>query len=94
LAELKRIIISIPDNLLKEFDFLASLEKTSRSEFVREAMKRYVKERRKKEMICRMKKGYQDMAEINLKFVEVCFEADNEQQQIYEERLGVLEIKW
>mgnify|MGYP005850419855 CR=1 FL=1 len=73
MAELKRIIISIPDNLLKEFDFLASLEKTSRSEFVREAMKRYVKERRKKERFYRMKIVYLNLAEMNLILAEIFF---------------------
>lgn len=91
MAELKKIIISLPDNLLKEIDRFVSVEKTNRSEFVREAMKLYIKERRKIEMRDRMKKGYQEMAEINMKLAEICFDADSEQQTRYEGKLGEME---
>lgn len=91
LAELKKIIISLPDSLLKEVDRFVCVEKTNRSEFVREAMKLYIKERRKNEMRDKMKKGYQDMAEINIKLAEICFDADNDQQIRYEDKLGEME---
>lgn len=91
MAELRKILISLPDNLLKEVDSIISVEKINRSEFVREAMKLYLHERKKIEMRDRMKKGYQEMAQINVKLAEICFEADNEQQQKYEDRLGELE---
>jgi CopG family transcriptional regulator/antitoxin EndoAI len=91
LAELRKILISLPDNLLKEIDNIVSVEKTNRSEFVREAMRLYIREKRKIEMRDRMKKGYQEMAEINLRLSEMCFDSDNDQQQRYEERLGELE---
>lgn len=93
MAELRKILISLPDNLLKEIDSIASVEKVNRSEFVREAMKLYIREKRKIEMRDRMKKGYQEMAEINIKLAEMCFEADNDQQMSYEERLRELEQK-
>jgi len=91
LAELKKILISLPDNLLKEIDNIVSVEKTNRSEFVREAMKLYIREKRKIQMRDRMKKGYQEMAEINIRLAEMCMDADCDQQQKYEERLGELE---
>ncbi len=92
MAELKKILISLPDYLLKEVDSIASVEKMNRSEFVREAMKLYLRERRKIEMRDRMKKGYQEMAEINIKLANLCFDVDNEQQKKYEERLGEMEV--
>lgn len=91
MAELRKILISLPDNLLKEVDSIVSVEKTNRSEFVREAMRLYIRERRKIEMRDKMKKGYQEMAEINIKLAEIFFDVDNEQQNKYEERLGELE---
>lgn len=91
MAELRKILISLPDNLLKEIDNIVSVEKTNRSEFVREAMKLYIREKRRIQMRDRMKKGYQEMAEINIKLAEVCLDADHDQQQNYEERLGELE---
>lgn len=91
MAEIRKILISLPDNLLKEVDYIVSTEKINRSEFVREAMKLYIREIRKIEMRDKMKKGYQEMAEINIKLAEMCVEIDNEQQEKYEQQLGELE---
>lgn len=91
MAELRKILITLPDNLLREIDYIVALEKTSRSRFVREAMRLYIRQRKNLEMKDRMKKGYQEMADINIRLAEVCFDADNEQQQKYEERLRELE---
>jgi len=93
LAEQKKILISLPDNLLKEIDNIVSVERTNRSEFVREAMRLYIREKRKIQMRDSMKKGYQEMAEINIRLAEMCMDADCDQQQKYEERLGELELK-
>ena len=92
MSDLKKILVSLPDNLLKEVDEIIAVEKINRSEFVSKSMKLYIREKRRIEMRDRMKKGYQEMAEINAKLAEMCFDADNEQQQKYEESLGELEI--
>jgi CopG family transcriptional regulator / antitoxin EndoAI len=91
LAQFKKILISLPDNLLKEIDSLVSLENTNRSEFVRKATILYIREKKKLEMIEKMKKGYKEMAEINLRLAESCIDADNELQEFYENRLGEME---
>jgi CopG family transcriptional regulator / antitoxin EndoAI len=93
LNELKKVLISIPDSLLKEIDLLVAVERTNRSEFVREAMRLYIGQRRKIEMRDRMKKGYQEMAGINIKMCECCFDADCEQLTEYEYRLGRIEYR-
>lgn len=87
MAEIKKILISLPDNLLKEIDAIIAMEKIDRSEFVREAMKLYIREKRRIRMRESMKKGYEEMAEINSVLAKMCLEADNEQQQKYEEKL-------
>lgn len=91
MAELRKILISLPDNLLKEVDSIVSVEKINRSELVREAMKLYIRERRKIEMRDRMRRGYEDMAELNMKIVELFYDADCEQSNKYEERLREME---
>ena len=91
MGSLRKILISLPDNLLKEVDYIVSEGKINRSEFIREAMKLYIKEIKKLEMREKMKKGYQDMAEINIILAEMCVEADNDQQKKYEEKLGELQ---
>jgi len=69
---IKENLISLPDNLLKEVDSIVAMEKINRSEFVREAMKLYIREKRRIEMRDKLKKGYQQMAEINIKLAEIC----------------------
>jgi CopG family transcriptional regulator/antitoxin EndoAI len=91
LAESRKILISLPEQLLKEVDSIVSIEKTNRSEFVRRTIQLYIRERRKIEVRDRLKKGYQEMAEINIKLSEIWFEADNDLQKKYEKRLGELE---
>ncbi len=94
MSQYKKIMVSIPDNLLEEIDNMVTVEKTNRSELVREAMILYLRERRKISLREEMKLGYEEMAEINLKLAEVCLAADNEQQCKYEERLGEMEETW
>lgn len=62
----KRIIITIPENLLGEVDDIKCVECKNRSEIFREAIRFYLGERKKKLLIEQMKKGYLEMAEINL----------------------------
>lgn len=90
LSQLKKIMVSVPDNLLKEVDSIVSLDKINRSELVRKAMKLYIRERKQMELRDCMKNGYEQMAEINIKLAELCLEADNEQQQKYEQVLREL----
>jgi CopG family transcriptional regulator/antitoxin EndoAI len=91
LAQLKKVLISLPDNLLKQVDSIVSLEKTNRSEFVRQAMKVYIRQKYKLEMKEKMKKGYQQMAEINLKLAELCFDADEQLYKDYHKQLAECE---
>ena len=65
----RRIIISVPENLLCEVDDITALESMNRSELVREALRFYLGEYKKKLVIEQMKKGYLEMAEINLGIV-------------------------
>jgi len=88
LSGIKRIMISIPEQLLEEVDGLVSLEKRNRSEFIREAMKLYIAEKKKRRMRDQMKKGYQEMAQINLKLAAEHYEIENEVQDYLEEKLA------
>jgi len=94
LGQYKKILISIPDNLLEELDNMVSNEKTNRSMLVREAMNLYIREKHKIELRDKMRIGYEEMAEINLRLAEGCLGADNDQQCRYEERLGEMEETW
>jgi len=87
-AGVKRIMISLPESLLEEVDGLASIEKRNRSEFVREAMKLYITEKKRRNLKEQMKKGYQEMAKLNLQLAVEHYEIENEVQDYIEDRLA------
>lgn len=88
MSQLKKVLISVPEPLLEEVDLICSSEKSNRSEFVREAMKCYLAEKRKISLKEQLKRGYQEMADINLELSDMCFEAENEQFSDYEKKIG------
>jgi CopG family transcriptional regulator/antitoxin EndoAI len=90
-AELKRIIVSLPNNLLEEVDGIVALENRNRSEFIRDAMRLYIKEREKIRMREQLKNGYMQMAEINVKFAEMGLCEDYKDFIVYETRLSECE---
>ncbi|SFS89527.1 CopG family ribbon-helix-helix protein [Marininema halotolerans] len=78
LSETKRIMISLPQHLLQEVDGLVQKENSNRSEFVRQAMKLYLYERKKRLIREMMQRGYMEMAKINLNIASEAFEAEDE----------------
>ena len=74
----KRIMISLPDYLLKEVDGIVRKEKSNRSEFIRQAMKVYLLERKKRYLRESMQNGYLEMAKINLKMAAEAFHAEED----------------
>jgi len=62
----KRIIITVSEGLLSEVNDMMVIESKNRSEIVREAIRFYLGERKKILLREQMKKGYLEMAEINL----------------------------
>ncbi len=87
----KKILISIPDSLLDEVDNLATEQNLNRSEFIREAMRSYITQKKNAILQMQLKKGYQQMSAINLEISEYCITADNTAQQSYEEKLAECE---
>lgn len=87
MAEVKRIMISLPDNLLQEVDGIVAAEKLNRSEFIREAMKLYIQERKRRTIREKMKNGYLEMAKINLALAGESFNAEEEVKKFYDDRL-------
>lgn len=65
-AKKKQIMINLPDSLLAEVDRIASVEQLGRNEFICKAMKFYLDEIKRRLLIEQMKKGYLEMANINL----------------------------
>ncbi|KAB3533557.1 CopG family ribbon-helix-helix protein [Alkaliphilus serpentinus] len=91
MAESKRIMISLPDYLLTEIDHIVMSEKTNRSEFIRKAMKLYLREKSKIELREKMKSGYLEMANINLSLAELGLSLDISSLENYEVKMAECE---
>lgn len=84
----KRIMISLPQNLLREVDGVVELERKTRSEFIREAMKLYLQEREKRQIRERLQEGYMEMARLNLYLANEALNAENEAGRLAEEMVS------
>ncbi|MCL5056935.1 MAG: ribbon-helix-helix protein, CopG family [Actinobacteria bacterium] len=78
MTQVKRIMISLPDSLLAEVDGIAAAERLNRSEFIREAMKLYISERKRRMLREQMKAGYMEMAGINLSLAMEQYQLEDE----------------
>lgn len=70
MSELRRVMISVPNQMLEEIDSFAATEKLSRSQFVRDAMGSHIENCKHQALIESMRKGYEEMAGINLALAE------------------------
>lgn len=91
--EYKKILIALPLELVEGVDEASCAEGISRSEFIRRALGDCLKEQRRKLLRERLKNGYIEMGDINLSLAELCFEADNDTQMYYEEKLSECETE-
>ena len=84
----KRILISVDEELLNEFDTLAGQLAFSRSELIRRAMKRYALDQHRMNVRERMKQGYLEMAKINSEWAEFALLSDEAVRLAYEKTMG------
>ncbi len=90
MPQLKKILFSLPDPLKKRLDALAQKKGVSRSRILRVAVEDIL-EKEKKKTQQDLKQGYTEMGKINLKLAEICFDADQETLDRYEEKLAECE---
>jgi len=88
MARQKKILISIPDSLLDEADNMAYSQNINRSEFIRDAIKSYIREKKKNEIAQRLKKGYEEMGLLNLEYSEYSIGSDSTQLKLYEKSMA------
>ena len=65
----KRLVVNLSETLCNEFDKALKEDCKKRSEFIREAIILYIEEKKKLVLVEEMKKGYIEMAELNLEIV-------------------------
>jgi len=93
-AEVKRILVSLPNGLLQEIDGIIETAKLSRSQFVREAISVHSEEYKRKALRGMMAKGYQEMSTINLTLAEEGIAADAEVYEMLPTFLVENEWEW
>ena len=86
MSNLKKIIITLPDSLLKQADQIAEEQKNNRSELIREALILYLAEQKKKRIRTELIRGYEEMKELNLRLAEEGMGESLENQKVYEEK--------
>ncbi len=91
MAQQRKILVSLSDALLEEADIIAKNNNMNRSEFIRTAMKLYIREQKKASLYEKMKKGYLEMADINLQLADESYLTDCEQLYNYEVKLSECE---
>lgn len=84
-------MISLPDSLLEEVDGFVQRDSGNRSKFIREAMKLYLKEKKRQEIRDKMRTGYLEMSEINLELAAESIWCDARTINYYEDSLAECE---
>ncbi|NEU32597.1 CopG family ribbon-helix-helix protein [bacterium LRH843] len=74
----KRIVVNLPQHLLNEVDGVIKQENVNRSEFISQATKMYLRERKRRQIRETMQQGYMEMAKINLNIASESFLAEEE----------------
>jgi len=77
-ANHKQIVITMSQQLLNEVDGVIQQEKLDRNEFIAQATKMYLRERKKRQIREAMRQGYMEMAKINLNMASEAFLAEEE----------------
>jgi CopG family transcriptional regulator/antitoxin EndoAI len=70
LPDFRKIMISVPDALLREVDAAVNTHSGSRSELIRTALRMYLDEMRKRKTREALKAGYIEMGALNLELAE------------------------
>lgn len=76
MSNLKKIMISLPEDLLAKADLVLVEEQKNRSELVREAITLYLSEQKKKKIREQLERGYQEMGMLNQALSEEGLEGD------------------
>lgn len=84
----KRLVVSLSDTLYDEFNSALKEDCKKRSEFIKEAIILYIRDKKRLDNISRMEKGYREMAQLNLEFAEMGFARDIRELKEYEAKLS------
>jgi CopG family transcriptional regulator/antitoxin EndoAI len=75
-SNLKKIVVSLPQQILNEVDGIMRQENVNRDELIQQATKQFLRERKKRYIRESMRQGYMEMAKINLNIASEAFLAE------------------
>ncbi|MCQ6282241.1 antitoxin endoai [Bacillus sp. EB600] len=78
------ILVELPQHLLTELDGFVMQDNVNRNEFIYQATKMYLRERKKRQIREGMRRGYMEMAKINLTIASESFQAEYEAENTVE----------
>ncbi|MBP2033499.1 CopG family transcriptional regulator/antitoxin EndoAI [Clostridium algifaecis] len=84
----KRLVVSLSETLYDEFNRALKKDCKKRSEFIKEAIILYIRDKKRLDNISYMEKGYREMAQLNLEFAEMGFARDIRELKEYEAKLS------
>ena len=84
MADQRKILLSVPAQLLAQADACAAREGINRSELIRRGMQLYITDKHKIEIREKMRKGYEQMASINKEWAETGMAAEYASMDAYE----------
>ncbi len=90
----KKLVVNLPETLNIEFNKALQKDCKKRSEFIREAIILYIEEKKKNSYIDEMKRGYLEMAELNLEIADMGFEIDIKDFKEYEVKLSESDLSY
>lgn len=87
----KKILLTLPEELLSEIDAIILDRGISRSKFIREGLAHYVLKQKNLKVREQLEMGYREMGSINLALAEEWLTADNLQFENYLQMLSECE---
>ena len=78
------ILVKLPQHLLTELDGFVKQENVNLSDLIYQATKMYLRERKKRQIREAMRRGYMEMAKINLRIASEAFLAEYEAEHTVE----------
>lgn len=83
-TDMQEILISLPHSLVVEIENFIQQENINRNEFIHQAIKTHLRERKQRQIRESMRRGYMEMAKINLSIASEAFQAEYEAENAVE----------
>lgn len=84
----KKVVVNLSEKVFDDFNKALEKDCKKKSEFIRDAIILYIKERKKFDISNQMQKGYTEMAELNLEISEMGMKCDIGELSEYEVKLS------